>query len=397
MLDILRAALQAAVVDMNDPDLDALTIAWGGEPPAQIASDYRQLDRDARRTALVRISALQRLTRGPRPSRRDQEAIAAELGVGLKRLQALMREWVQPSVPSITPGARPSSRSTAPRPGVQIARRIVAKALSRNRRIAEPTVHRRIAAVCARLGCPTPARMTVRSLLHEARRSLPPPDIDWIGIESAVTITTRKEVEPGEVLILTIETLRARIRHLGRTDDRPGLALVLADAATGCVLAALPAHAVDRLGCAAADGVRALGPSAMAVWHPPRMLVLGPPTPDERWEAAMRRNAEGLSIAVTRETRRSTRRWTSSLLWRGTDELAPIPTRMTDAGLNLPLYTEEAFEAALAHCGDKHNARVEEAVDMGRHNFGRTSDGDTGAAVHAVAALFTTEGEKAEE
>jgi hypothetical protein len=63
MLDILLVMLQASVVNMDDPDLDALTTAWGGEPPAQVASDYRQLDRDARRIALVsRCSAEMRTT-----------------------------------------------------------------------------------------------------------------------------------------------------------------------------------------------------------------------------------------------------------------------------------------------------------------------------------------------
>lgn len=376
---------------INDPDLDALRTAWDGEPPVTIVSEYRRLERGKRTTALARISVLQQLTRGARPSRSEQEIIAAGLGIGLKRLQALIRAWSNPSIAAITPGTKTVLRRQNPRFGVEITRRIVAKALRRNPQIAEPTVHRRVSALCDRIGHPPPARMTVRSILDQARRALPPPDMDWIMTADGDTpIGDQGRAWAGDVLILTIETLRARIKT-ATGGFEPGRAVILADAATGHILAAVPADDLAGLSPKAAEGFQALGVPTATVWHPIRRLILGPPTPTGEWEMELRRRADALSVAVTRETSRRTRRWTTSLLWRGTDELAPVQIRQMDALSDLPLYDKQEFEKALSEVRDTHNYRVEEAIDASLGDFERTTDDAMAVTDRLLAALFPSQ------
>lgn len=369
-------------MELFDPDLEELIQAWGGHPPTQLVAEYRRLNRTKRSVALARVSALQKLTTDPRPERAHQAAVAAELGLGLKRLQALMRAWHQPSIDMVTPRSRKHARKPLSSVGIEIGRRIVDKAIRRNPRIAEPSVHRRVAKVCARLNTKAPARMTVRRMLDRARRGLEPGDL----VASSET-KPAKLAYPGDTLILTIENLRGRLRLRDGT-ERIARALILADTVTGLVLAASPEHQYASVGRKAANTVRHLPVTSSSAWHPIELLVLGPPTPAVEWEDRLRIRAKRLSVAITRETGRSTRRWTSSLLWRGTDELSPKVGNSTEPTADLPLYDEQAFEAALDEAAYVHNEEMERLIDAKWDENMRSKDGHVEAAAILLERLF---------
>lgn len=224
--------------------------------------------------------------------------------------------------------------------------------------------------------------MTVRRMLDLARRALEP--IYFVEIE---TSNPPKLAYPGDTLVLTIESLRGRIRSKDGT-ERVARALVLADTATGRVLVALPERRFDLIGSKAADAVRHLPVTSGAAWHPLQLLVLGPPTPSGDWEEQLRAHAQELSIPITRETRRNTRRWTLSLLWRGSDELGLLPEHSTGPTSDLPLYDEQTFEAALAEATEVHNGEMERFLDASWDESQRSKSGSTEAAAKLLERLF---------
>lgn len=342
--------------DGAEPGMDDLRLAWAGEPPPDQVAAYRRLGSDKRAVALKRIAVLQRLSSGLRPTRVAQAAAAAELGVGLKRMQAMLRSWRVPDIAAIVPGAVTVRRRTAPARGVGIARRIAAKAVARNPVVAEPTVRRRIAAVCARLGLAVPARMTVRRLLIEAKRTDGP-------LALPVTEpTVLPPPRPGEVLVVAREIIAARIADASEP-TKPAEVLLLADAATGYLLAVVPVSARQELGRAAAEQLRHMGPTMATAWRPTTTIVIGSPSSAAGWEAQLTDAADRHGIAVSRETRRRTARWTAGLLWRGTDDLAPISTLSEQARASLPLLDQAEFTDAVTEAVDRHNGLIEDALD----------------------------------
>ena len=98
--------------------IEALAEAWGEEPPEIERIRFLSLPDDRRAVAVDRIRVLQDLVgRDPPAPRKEQEKIAGQLGIGLKRLQSLIRQWrAQPSVDLATPLARPIKWPRRPTP-----------------------------------------------------------------------------------------------------------------------------------------------------------------------------------------------------------------------------------------------------------------------------------------
>ena len=390
MISLASAWLDICVITVQDeevtedaePDLDTLRIAWGGMPPADQLAAYRRMGPDRRRAALSRISVLQKLATGSRPTRAQQELAAAELGIGLKRLQALMRAWSRLDVDAITPGARVRRYGTSKHTGIEVAGRIVSKALKRNRFVAEPSLHRRVARLCERIGCASPARMTIRRMLTDARRSMEPASLS--GVEG---LRDAPQTNAGEVLVLARETLAARTTESGG-DPKAVEVVLMADAVTGYLLAVVPIHATAQLGILGAAEIRSLPPALRSIWNVPTAIVLGSPLLGPRWEQAMRMEAASRRIAVSRETAQRTRRWTAALLWRGTEELAPLSALADHSIASLPLYGPEDLRDALLEAMDHHNHSIELSVDARLDQHRRSLEDLTEPAAEIILAVL---------
>lgn len=327
------------------PTVDDLNWAWRWGVRGVDREAFLALPPDKRALAVARVKALEDLTfRGRRPTSAEQKAAAAALGLSMPRLQALMRAWRRDqSLSVVVPylSRKPSRRSA--RPSDQIARHVIDKTLARDPYIAEPGVSRRVAAICERLGHKPPARMTVRSLLEEARRALPPPSfvepIDPPGPEIYVH-------RSGEKLILTDQFFEAAILSPdGQTTSAS--ARLLIDGVTGFILGATRHRDLRRLGKDAVDALAdvyyGVGP-----WHPPHILSIASDLlPDEA--AGLRKRCEALGIGFEFALRRHTRRFTDSILWPGFERLrrAPEPIRRAGPAAEWPRLSDEEFKYLL--------------------------------------------------
>jgi hypothetical protein len=268
---------------------------------------------------------------------------------------------------------KPPARSALP--AHQIARRVIEKELARSPYIAEPGVSRRVAAICERLGHKPPARMTVRSLLEEARRALPPPSIIEPIDAPAGELYVRRA---GRKLILSDQYFAAAVLsadgHLV-----PACARLLIDSATGFILGATHHRDLRRLG---EDAARTLEGISYGVgpWHRPEILSIASDLrPDE--EVTLRAGCRALGIEFEFALRRHTRRFSNSILWPGFERLrlAPAPIRREGPAEDWPRLSEEEFEYML-----------ERAVDAQRTGAGeRNHDGDLRPTFPAHEELAT--------
>jgi hypothetical protein len=139
-------------------DLDALTAAWGSSPPEPEKIAFLALSERGRVQAIRRIKALRELTQRPeRPSREEQERVAGELGLKLKRLQGLMRDWTADRrILVVSPEARARQSKQRSIPSREILNNVIAKTLAREPLATEPEVSRRIQLLCARLASNRP-------------------------------------------------------------------------------------------------------------------------------------------------------------------------------------------------------------------------------------------------
>lgn len=341
----------------QDSDITKLAKAWGGRVPDDEIADFLALNAEKRVIAIDRITSLQKLCSGPERSTAAQRAEAEKLGIGMKRLQGLMRAWVHPSIAAVTPHGRKVTRKRRLNPGRDVAQRVVAKELRRYPMIAEPTVHRRIARICERLGMKCPARMTVRHLLDQQRRAMLP---DIARIES-LPARSPPPAYCGEVLLLTIETFRGRVVDGGRA-PRPATALVLVDIASEIVLAMEPNNDLARLARSAADIV--IDPPPGLSWHRPRKLLLAAPLPDdEEWRDRLREAAETIGIDIELELQRRVRRWLAGL-WRGPHGLPSVsPTSSEKLPADWPALSREELGRTLDHMMASHNLATERILD----------------------------------
>ena len=375
-VDILPVRFKTGrMTPADEPSIDALRTSLGGEPTTQLKADYLRLPPAKRLMAAARIAVLQQFATTP-ASRAEQAAAAKDLGIGLKRLQSLMRGWRTPNINDVVPHAAGQSRAPRSSPNLEVARRICAKAAAKNRGIAEPTVMRRITRVCERLGLRPPARMTVRRLLERAKRDLP--TIDFAAIEAAET-TDPAPALPGEILLITTETFRVRLLA-GNTPPRRASAILLIDAVSGVVLAANVAGNIPRLLNAAADAIDGGMVADSPSWSPPAKLLLGPPMVDDDWRARLAQNAAASGMDVEIATRRRTRRWTASILWQGQRHVQLA----TDGGkaeppADWPLYGIEELEEELAAAIDDHATACMRRLDNAPHT-GEPNHGDVAAA-----------------
>ncbi|HEX8513682.1 MAG TPA: hypothetical protein VF688_11325 [Allosphingosinicella sp.] len=339
------------------PDADDLNRVWLTARAIDIEA-FLALPREKRMLAVARVKALQELTtRATAPTRAEQEAAAAALGISLPRLQALMRAWRrQRSLSVVVPylGRKPPPRSTLP--AHKIARRVIEKALAEHPYIAEPSVSRRIAAICERLGHKPPARMTVRSLLEDARRALPSPTyaepIDAPGPEVAT-------YRAGERLVLIDQYFEAAILS---PDGHmvPASARLLIDWRTGFLLGATQRPDLRSLG---RNAVRTLEGFYHGVgpWHLPQILSMASDLPPEE-EGSLRKRCGALGIKFEFALRRHTRRFSDSVLWPGFERLrrAPEPVRRTGPAADWPRLSDEELEYLLEHAVDAQRYGVAE-------------------------------------
>ncbi len=352
-------------MDTTETDLSRLAAAWGSLVPPEQQAAFLALPKERRSTALKRIEVLQTLGKDPRPSASVQREAARQLGLSLPRLQALMRAWTSPSIAVAAPHGdrRPKRRSASL--AVQIAERIAVKAVQRDRLVAEPTLHRRIAAVCSRLGHAPPARMTVRRILDEARRQHP---IDFAALETA-SDPTRPAPRPGEILLLTTISFDASV-ILDTDRTRRASALLLVDAASGSLFAGDYRMGVTALAQTVAEAIRNLPPALAHSWRRPREIILAPPLPPGEWRNQLYAAASQINVAVDNELMRRARRWVAGLHWDGPAGLQPssgLPD--DDVDPKWPVLSDAEFWSLLEEAVEKHNILSGDALDRGAHIF----------------------------
>jgi hypothetical protein len=339
-------------------DLDALTWAsrWGVRSIDLEA--FLALPPDKRAVAIARIDALADLTtRNPPPSRAEQKRVAAALNISLPRLQGLMRAWKrEKSLSVVVPylGRKPPSRST--KPAHRIARGVIAKALARHPSIAEPTVSRRIAAICARLRLKPPARMTVRSLLEEARRELPPPAL--VFPIDAQPETEPYVVAPGDRLVLSMQHFEAAVETPGQ-EPAIGQALLLFDLFTGLILGVSPDLSLGTLARDVTDTLYRR--FEVGAWRRPRTLLLGTDlTPGKT--LSLRERAKSLGITTEVVLRQQVQRWIDVILSNGFDHLRPAaqPLRRQTAPGDWPRLSPDEFAYLLQEAVSAQRSAREE-------------------------------------
>jgi hypothetical protein len=354
--------------------IEALTEAWGEEPPEIERIRFLSLPDDRRAVAVDRIRVLQHLIRrDPPATRKEQEKIAGQLGIGLKRLQGLMRQWrAQPSVDLATPHARPIKRPRRPTPPKQIAERTIDKALARDPWAHEPPISRRVAAICARLGLTPPARTTIRRMLDRKAQDIPFERRFPEGWETAGT--PEPELFAGEHLLLIREYFQAAVR-VGAEQAERASAVLLIDMITGFVLGASPAADLPALGSEAARAVCGNESFDIGCLRPPKKLLVACDLPATT-SARLRRAAEDLGVEIDHPQRRHIRRWTASLLWAGFDRLPPVPppSRRSEAPpADWPIMSDAEFESVLDHA--IHRNRIDRERTLDERGGGATEGG----------------------
>lgn len=361
-------------------DLAALVEAWGSPVPQEEAAAFLRLDAAKRREAVRRVAALQALAGDGRPSTGAQRAQAERLGISMQRLQALMRAWTRPSISSIVPHAAPAPRRSRGGPAVDIAARVVAKAIARDPFVAEPRVGRRIAAVCSRVGCAPPARMTVRRLLDAERRRRPPS----LGGDGA-SPDASGPVAPGRTLLLTTMSFRARVAMEGGA--RRAAALVLADAGSGLVFAVDRVLSLPALPTLVDEVVRS-SPVLWHHWRRPAEVLLAPPLPPAGgWRARAVASAAAIGVAVVDEPAFRGRRRVAGLHWPGSGGLTPASGRPdAEPDADWPLLDEVEFRAALRGAVDERADAAIRGMDEWRRD--RSPGDEASAAVDDLRQLF---------
>ena len=365
--------------DADARDLDALTWAsrWSIHPVDREA--FLALPPDKRALAIARIDVLQELTtQNPPPSRADRQAAAARLSISVPRLQGLMRAWKrEKSLSVVVPylSRRPHTRSH--HPGHQIARRIIQKAIAQRPDIAEPSVSRRIAAICERLGVKPPARMTIRGLLDEARRELPPPSLIFpFDADPEEEICVRSA---GDSLVLSEHYFEAAIE--GKEGKRLfARALLLFDVFTGFILGVAEDLDIVTL----ARNVRATlleEPYRVGPWRLPSALLLGPDLQTRETER-LRAHARNLGIAADVVLRRQISRWSEVVLWPGFERLRPTarPIRRKGPADDWPQLSPEEFAYLLNRAVSKQRSAKEE-------RFSREPGSKTGGEEELASTL----------
>ena len=365
-------------------DLKRFSTAWGSTVPPEQVAEFLRLTRERRETAILRVEVVRTLTSEARPTTALQREGARRIGVSLQRLQALMRAWRgSPGIGAVVPHAADAPRPPRPGPGREIAARLVRKAVDRDRLIAEPTLHRRIAAVCVRLGRAPPARMTVRSLLL-AERARTRADGGGLGADHG---GDRDPPSFGEVVLVTSLPFAARIVD-GRREPRRAAALLLADAGSGLVAAVDYEAGFAELARSLAGTVGTRLVLARG-WRRPRRLLLAPPLPQVGgWRGRLLAVADGLGVGVTDVPMRRVRRWLAGLHWRGQGWMNAVeghPEAAPDPGW--PTLTADEFRAALQDAVDDDADRVELRADEGP--FDPEARDEVEQAVRDLRALLT--------
>jgi hypothetical protein len=365
-----------------DSDLARLARAWGSSVPTDQVAAFMRLPVDKRAMAIERVEALQALCVRPRPPSAVQAAAAEKLGISLQRLQMLMRSWTTPDIETITPHARKAARTPPPNPGRDIAERLVAKALRRDRAIAEPRLRRRVGGVCSRLGIATPARMTVRRLLDEARRRLPPEPI----LVDSLRDSAHDYPRPGETMLLTSISFRARIIQPDGVARR-ATALLLVDAGSGLIAAADYVAGIPELARRAAALIQAAPLAITCDWRRLRTLGVAPPLPAGPWRDQIEGPATLFKIEIEEVLFTRARRWVSSLFWRHPAGLDIAP-RHVDAAPDpaWPTLSEAEFRLALEVAVTEHAAATERLID--KRTYPVDADDQSAVAAADLLALF---------
>lgn len=372
-------------------DLDALTAAWGSSPPEPEKIAFLALSERGRVQAIRRIKALQELTQRPeRPPRDEQARVAGELGLKLKRLQGLMRDWRSDQrILVVSPEARARQSKRRSIPSREILNNVIAKTLAREPLATEPEVSRRIQRLCARLGVKPPARMTVRRALDKARPDFPPP---YSYIDEMPHTPSGPPPAPGTVLILAEQYFEAAIEEPDGSLTR-ARARLLIDSGTGFVLGA----STSNLAEIGIDAVRTLTEVSYSIgpWHRPDTLAVAASLSPDEYEAVWS-NAAELDIVVIFPLVQPIRRWIRRMLY-----LWPIPPAPPSAR-GTPSHWRRLKAEELAYL-------VSAAVDAEREAMQRRMDfeplepvpmvipGDNEGLAIAISRLFACEQEESEK
>lgn len=364
-------------------DLAALRMAWGSPVPDEQVAVFLALPAAKRAIAIERIASLQSLQCESRPPISVQMKEARRLGLSLQRLQALMRSWEQRSIAVVTPHGRRAPRRSQANPGRDIAVRLARKAVRRDPSLAEPTLRKRISAICTRLGISTPARMTVRRILEETRRGLPSESFE---IECAAG-TQSEPPRPGEVLLLTSLSFRAAIISDTRIATRAA-ALLLIDAGSGLVIATDESKTLSGLAKAFSEVLaRGLAP-LIHDWRQPNELIVAPPMPiDARKRARMEELAKRLGVKITFEQFRRGRLMLAATRWEGPSGLEIAAGNPNGAvRLDWPRISPLEFHDLLDSAVERRLITVERALDEAPYNG--DAKPNTPAAISIIASLL---------
>lgn len=345
------------------PSLTDLQAVWRGSIPPFERDSFLALSPERRATAISRVEGLEALVARPgRPSPEEQRSVAKTLGLSMPRLQALMREWSKNrSIAVAAPYGfrKPQARSKAP--GHQVARRIIKKALASDPDVAEPTLSSRIRSICEHIGVKPPARMTVRTLLEEARREMAPKQHST-PIDSPDPPNELFVRGPGDRLILADQIFEATIVDEDGT-VAPAYARLLADLATGFILGATTERDLASL---AGDVSRTLLETTyhLGRWLRPRTVTLVADLTHEE-ETQLAHEAEKLGIGIERELRRKTIRF-QRVLSTGFAHIPPVRPqhRREESARSWPRLTREEFAHLLAVDVDHHREAVQRIVDQ---------------------------------
>ena len=374
-------------------DLDALTAAWGSSPPKSEKIAFLALSERGRVQAIKRIEALQELTQRPeRPSREEQERVAGELGLKLKRLQGLMRDWTADRrILVVSPEARARQSKRRSIPSREILNNVIAKSLARKPLATEPEVSRRIQRLCARLGVKSPARMTVRRALDKARPNFPPP---YTYIDEMPHTPSEPPPAPGTVLILAEQYFEAAIEDPDGSLKR-ARARLLIDSGTGFVLGA----SISDLGEIATDAVRTLTEVSYSVgpWHRPDTLAVAASLSPDEYEAIWS-NAAELDIAVIFPLVQPIRRWIRRMPYLWPIPAAPPPTRSGAPSHWRRLKADELAYLVRAAVYAEREA-MQRRMDFGPHlePVPVFDPGDNEGLATAVSRLFACEQDESEK
>jgi hypothetical protein len=344
--------------------IENLAVAWGEEPPEVEQIRFLSLPDDRRAVAIDRIRVLQDLTRrDPPATRREQEKIAREIGIGLKRLQGLVRQWrARPSVEVATPHARPIKRPRRQTLPKQIAERIIDKAISRDPWAPEPPISRRVTAICARLGLPSPARTTIRRMLEKKAREIPLDRKFPEGWETAGPPEAR--LFAGEELVLTREYFQAVLRVAPGQLQRASATLLI-DMSTGFLLAVSPEGDIPAVGAESARLVYGNESFAIGCLRPPKKLLLACDLPAPV-NARLRRRAEELGVQIDHPQRRHIRSWIHFVLWNGFEQLPRVPPpsrRSENPPADWPIMSKAEFSSVLNHAAHRNRIDAERRLD----------------------------------